>query len=394
MPVFEVLTNIEHRVHRWDSFRDYTLEQDSGSSWRLVYDSASRGPLDETRQPAEVRITISGGEITALSYHNSAGVPLARMTDLSFDADFFESFFLTDNASGIFGTMISGGAEFIGGNQAEDSDANDDITTGTGDDTIRARDGNDYLKDFGGSDTYNGGNGRDEVTYDEWFWRSPEFLRQGIVADLAAGTVVGPDGETDTLISIERVKGTFAADTFLGDNTDFNQFAGMQGADSMNGRGGFDFLWYGSDQFQGGTGRITVNLKKGFAVDGFGDRDRFKNIEGASGGVGNDKLIDNKKDNYFDGREGNDTIILSLGDDEARGNAGADRFVFKGTAIGEDHVTDFNPGDGDRLVWKAVGSRSDLTITVENGDTTIRLNADAAIVLDDYTGPVDAFLSI
>ena len=64
---------------------------------------------------------------------------------------------------------------------------------------MNAMAGDDYIKDQGGTDTYEGGNGFDTVAYDGWFFR-PYLVQRGISVDLSLGTVIGPDGSTDTLV--------------------------------------------------------------------------------------------------------------------------------------------------------------------------------------------------
>ncbi len=77
-----------------------------------------------------------------------------------------------------------------------------------GNDHLQGRGGNDTLTGINGNDTFDGGDGLDTADY--------AISSFPVSVDLAAGTATGTDNGTDTLISIERVVGTRANDTFHG----------------------------------------------------------------------------------------------------------------------------------------------------------------------------------
>ena len=121
--------------------------------------------------------------------------------------------------------------------------------------------GDDRLGAYGhGRDTLDGGDGFDQVTYGR-------FLH-AVTCDLTAGTVVGKDIGTDTLIGIEGFTGTNGGDTAVGDAA-ANEFQGKHGLDTLLGGDGNDTLSGGgnSDRLVGGLG--ADSLVGGGAADTF-----------------------------------------------------------------------------------------------------------------------------
>ena len=89
--------------------------------------------------------------------------------------------------------------------------------------------------------------------------------------------------------------------------------------DTLNGGDGHDILY-------GGAGNSILN--------GGNDNDTLY------GGLGSDTL---------DGGKGNDLLVGGKGDDTLTGGAGADTFIWRAGDTGNDTITDFKPGDGDRI---------------------------------------------
>jgi Ca2+-binding RTX toxin-like protein len=140
----------------------------------------------------------------------------------------------------------------------------------------------------------------------------------GVTVDFIAGTAIGNLGSnagSDTLININQARGSSFVDTLLGSNrTDVTEsFEGRDGNDSIDGRGGFDIVRYGS-----ATGGVTVNLVTGTANGLSVGTDTLLNIEGVFGSIYNDVLIGGNAANgvvyndglseLFRGDAGNDTI--------------------------------------------------------------------------------------
>jgi Ca2+-binding RTX toxin-like protein len=141
-------------------------------------------------------------------------------------------------------------------------------------------DGDDLLIGRGGNDILNGGAGTDTVDY------SQDGGAGAVNVDLLAGSATDTHGNTDTLISIERVIGTSGNDTMTA-GTEAVTFEGGAGDDALfggagndrvidrddaerdylNGGAGDDYLSGGAgDLLNGGTGADTFNLRPGVFV--------------------------------------------------------------------------------------------------------------------------------
>ncbi|WP_372876473.1 beta strand repeat-containing protein, partial [Pseudomonas sp.] len=68
-----------------------------------------------------------------------------------------------------------------------------------------------------------------------------------------------------------------------------------------------------------------------------------------SGGAGQDSLNGGAGNDTLDGGTGNDILIGGAGDDILLGGTGADSFVWRAGDTGNDKITDFNVGEGDRI---------------------------------------------
>jgi Ca2+-binding RTX toxin-like protein len=180
----------------------------------------------------------------------------------------------------------------------------------------------DWLNGRGGSNTLDGRGGVDYADYYE--------MGGAVSIDLAVGRATHGTG-TDTLISVEQFRGTYFADTFNGDGVD-NYFLGMSGNDVIRGNGGADWL-------EGSDGADTID-----------------------GGLGTDRIV---------GGYGNDVLT---------GGTHADRFLFGGSDLGQDRITDFRYVDGDRIDFSAHASVNSLA------NLTIASSAAGAIISYATTG--------
>ncbi|WP_146592021.1 calcium-binding protein [Puniceibacterium confluentis] len=222
--------------------------------------------------------------------------------------------------------------------------------TGSGRLEIRATDfadrltGSDRNESFiteQGNDTVDGGGGQDRVRYD----------RSGVGpvnVDLAAGTASGTwDGFafTDTLISVEYIRGSRDGnDTLRGSGAD-ERLEGMGGNDLLVGLGG-------DDELRGGDGNDTLRGGDG--------RDRLE------GGDGND-LLD---------ASGGDAASQGVGD-YIRPGLGAD------TVLGHEGL--FNTGNGIDVSYATVSGTGGLLVTrTANGSATVTSNT-AGRVSDTIT---------
>ena len=257
-------------------------------------------------------------------------------------------------------------------------------------DLVIGGDGNDLFLDVGGSDTYKGGAGSDYLDYHSL--GALDFLGRlnGITVDLKLGTATGPDGNADTLVSIENIQGTMFADNISGSFSD-NIFSGLAGADVFDGLGGTDTVIYSNDASYGGGDGIRGDLRTGLVRDGFGTIDTLTNIENITGTSQKDILYDNFRDNVFDGGAGNDFLSFSAGNDTGTGGAGLDTFIFRGTAFGDDTITDFSQADGDQIKINAATGMGDLTIADDGfGNAEITFGANTITLTGVAFGDLSA----
>ena len=169
------------------------------------------------------------------------------------------------------------------GDNVDGTDKAESINPGGGDDVVNAGGGDDLI--VGGSgegdDVYNGGEGIDTVVYSS--------TTQGITVDLATGTAIGAEIDTDTLISVEEVVGGTGDDVIAGDDN-ANLLIGGAGADHLLGRGSGDVIL-------GGGGADTIDGGQG--------------ADDLRGGGGADVLIGGEGDDILDGQEASDVAIFA-----------------------------------------------------------------------------------
>ncbi|WP_315975114.1 cadherin-like domain-containing protein [Microvirga yunnanensis] len=211
------------------------------------------------------------------------------------------------------------GDDFLDGGAGTDNlsggAGSDLLDGGMGSDGLLGGDGDDSLLGGAGNDTIDGGaHGRfgDEVSYDD----SPDAVH----VDLEAGTASDGWGTTDTLTNVERVIGSHAADILKGDAAE-NWFTGGAGNDAIDGRDGYDRVFYGY-----ATTGFNIDLKNGTAtaLDG-SETDRLSGIEAAYGTEFADRITLADGGGYGgSGGSGNDTIMGGSGSDFIEGGSGDD----------------------------------------------------------------------
>lgn len=229
-----------------------------------------------------------------------------------------------------------------------------------------------------GNNAFDGGNGRDTVSYENV--REDEggvvvnLSIQGAQNTLASGWDTFVPIEHTTRSTIENITGSVNNDSLTGDMY-ANQLDGSSGNDTLRGGVGDDSLMggEGNDQIFGGLGddtglylgerSVVVDLNLTGPQDtGYG-RDTLSSVESLTSGSGNDLLTGNTANNVLNGGLGQDTLLGGAGDDvlvggsgldRLTGNTGMDTFVFD---------TDIGPGNIDRITdFKAL----DDTIQLEN----------------------------
>jgi Ca2+-binding RTX toxin-like protein len=194
-----------------------------------------------------------------------------------------------------------------------------------------------------GSDSINGGNGPDTMSYED----DPD----GVTVSLSDGLALDGWGGHDTLTSIENVLGSDFGDTIEG-GSGANLIAGNAGADSLNGGGGADTVSYygdasrGADTLHGGFLGVVVNLSNvqiisgndtvgaGKALDGSGSTDTLAGFEHADGSEHNDLLVGSGDANSLHGNAGDDAIWGGAGNDYLNGGDGFDTLTYNMDASG------------------------------------------------------------
>jgi VCBS repeat-containing protein len=246
---------------------------------------------------------------------------------------------------------------------------------------------------FAGNDTINGRGGFDRADYN-----SDPTTTSGITVHLAAGTVTGDASiGTDTLISVEAVRGTNFADTYdatgfsgtstnAGSNGTFNEFTGNGGNDIIIGNGNTRI------SFNIATAGVTVDLQTG-TVAGTGTAtgdasvgtDTFSGVNAVQGSMFDDTIYGsnntaatetftgNGGNDYIDGRGGFDiasynNIYLSTGSivvDMAAGTVTGD------SSIGTDTLRSIEgiQGTGNADTYVATGYGQTGALNVGNNGT-------------------------
>lgn len=244
-------------------------------------------------------------------------------------------------------------ADFPGYDYIVSGDGDDEIYGLSGNDTIKSGAGDDYLVPGQGRDKILGGAGFDQVSYNE-----SDGVTQGVKVNLAKGFAIDNWGDRDTVKQVEAVRGSSLDDTLIG-NKQNNFFRGLEGDDTIKGGNGSDQVRYDRDARYGGEDGVTVNLAKGFAIDGFGDRDKLVSIERVLGSDYNDKLIGNKGNNTLSGLDGRDVILGGSGADTIEGGAGNDKL--KGQGGNDVFIFDLDSGRDKVLGFKTGSDVFDLT---------------------------------
>ena len=143
----------------------------------------------------------------------------------------------------------------------------DYLDGGRGDDILLGEGGDDLLSGLAGQDTIDGGAGRDEVRYDR---DARKGGIAGVSVNLAEGWAVDGFGQTDTLISIEDVKGSDSNDLIIGSALQ-NNISTLGGDDVVAAGAGDDWIEIvgnGSKEVDGEEGFDSVSYGE-YAIDAF-----------------------------------------------------------------------------------------------------------------------------
>jgi len=201
-------------------------------------------------------------------------------------------------------------------------------------------------------------------------------------------------------VTIENARGGAGGDTIQG-NAAANTLAGNAGNDTLSGGDGNDVLYgnlgvdglfggadddtlfggQGNDSLNGGAGNDVIygNLGNDHVYDNFGADTLY-------GGLGDDTLLGGRRDDLVVGGQGGDWLCGDgfgaengiAGNDTLTGGMGADTFAF-GFVSGDDRVTDFNGGEGDRIRLEA-GATWTLSADA-GGDAVLTLSSLGTVTL-------------
>jgi Ca2+-binding RTX toxin-like protein len=257
------------------------------------------------------------------------------------------------------GITVTFTAQGTGTVTSDENDGEEDIFTGieavygtARDDKFTGAAGYQRFRGFAGNDTFDGGDGNDEVDYRS---DTPKIAGQeGIIINLSnvdgegRVTVAGANGDVDTLISIEQIRGTRNNDDITGTSAN-NRLRGDAGDDELYGLGG-------ADRLEGGNGNDSV-------LGGVGNDMLF-------GDAGNDTLNGGAGWDTLDGGAGNDLLIggVDATEDEAK-----DEDVFIGST-GSDTIFGGEVGKADDVSsWNEInyntGSFAGIVVTFAASDT-------------------------
>jgi Ca2+-binding RTX toxin-like protein len=263
------------------------------------------------------------------------------------------------------------------------------------DNTLQGRGGADVLQGGAGNDVLDGGADADFASYVANTGRVIVTLglngADGQAVEM--GTVSAQDvvASTDTLRSIENVRGSVFADSLTGNELG-NTLDGQGGADTLVGRGGDDtyLVDNAGDTIteNGGQGFDTVRTSVSFTLTAGADVETLATT--SDGGTATLSLLGNSSGNIVRGNNGNNVIGGGDGNDELTGLGGQDRFLFNtalNAATNVDVITDFNVADDtillDAGIFNAVGT------SVEAGEFVVGTAAQDAndrIIYDNQTG--------
>ncbi|MEO1639087.1 MAG: calcium-binding protein [Pseudomonadota bacterium] len=287
---------------------------------------------------------------------------------------------------------IDGGAgdDFIEGGPGNDTIIDDDEGTFVGDD------GDDVFDLRGMTDGFGGfvkpGTGSNQLLGSQALWDSGEGhdisyddlsnvggITFTVGADGTGTAVSGNAGVVDDTFSYTHFFiGSQDDDTFIGsdnrrEESDFEGFEGQAGDDLIDGRGGFDQVYY---YFEEGGGAVTVNFDTGTATDTYGDTDTLISVEGVQGTEFDDTFTGTLNLGFvrYVGLDGADTIngtanydIAEHRNDERRGGtAGINANLLMGTI-----VDGFGDTDTVSLIDEVRGTAFDDTML--GGTNSVRL---------------------
>lgn len=248
---------------------------------------------------------------------------------------------------------------------------NDTLIGGDGWDELYGDDGDDILEGNRRDDTLDGGLGSDTTTYHN--------ENSSVTVNLSTGNVSGGGG-SDTLISIENIRGSDHNDILTGDGGS-NIINGDGGNDTIDGGAGIDTASYAH-----AASAVSVNLSLGSASDGDGGSDTLTGIENVDGSAYDDLFISHPTiDNDFDGGAGEDTVSFAAAtnaieanlnnggvDEDQDGQLDEDTLTNIENLVGSDYNDTLNGNANANKLWGGGGADE-----IRAGDGADEIHGDA-----------------
>ena len=278
----------------------------------------------------------------------------------------------------------------------------ENLTGGSGNDTLTGNAGNNLIDGGAGNDTLIGGAGNDTLNGRDGIDTASYVGTAGAVTvslALTGSQATGGAG-TDTLLNIENLIGGSGNDTLTG-NAGNNVIDGGAGNDTLIGGAGDDTLNGGDGNdtasYAGVATGVTVSLATttGQNTGGAGT-DTLLNIENLNGGSGNDTLTGNSGNNVLNGGNGTDTasyagvatgvtVSLAITAAQNTGGAGTDTLLNIANLTGGSGNDTLTGNAGNNVIDGGAGN--DTLIGGAGNDT---LNGRDGIDTASYVGTAGA----
>ncbi|MGL3111430.1 Ig-like domain-containing protein [Bradyrhizobium sp. BR 1432] len=327
---------------------------------------------------------ITGNGNTRLIYANATG-PVTITFSLNGWTSSTSGASGTVTGDGSVGTDTFSGVGSVSGSSFADTITGSNNPNNTSEE-FSGRAGNDFIDGKGG--------------FDRAFYNN-DGSASGIQVDLASGVVTGDAAiGTDTLRSVEAIRGTAFADTYvatnfgtsgpnIGDFGSLNEFEGMAGNDTITGNGNTRIAFYNA--LDGVTVDLAAGNSHGTASGDVASvgADTFTGVNAARGSSFADVILGDANANTLDGRDGNDRIDGRGGADTLTGGNGSDTFVYADGG-GADTITDFDRSQGDTIDLTGLSGIFTLAdvqskSTVSAGNTIINFGSGNTLTLIGVT---------
>lgn len=277
--------------------------------------------------------TIDGGMISSVKLvepdHTTV---MQQITGLSVNGSDFKTAVNSGDSYQTTDLLLHGDDTIVG------TSGSDDFYGGPGKNKITGGNGDDSLINGIGADTFDGGAGSNGIGFQHAYYYPAGT--SGVYVDATRGRDIDPWGNHESFKNVDRFRGTQYDDIFKGSAAN-ETFQGLGGHDVIDGGGGEDTVRYNGREVEfGGTAGVTVDLSRGTAIDGFGDRDTLRNIEDVQGTYTRDRLIGSSGSNLIQGDGGSDVMTGGSGTDTFLYNAVSDS-----TGSVADRITDFSADD-------------------------------------------------